>query len=141
MTEYSRLQKMQPIFISSGNDVGGGRWTPNKNETRRPQEPISIPVRHVGRQLSTDSTDGPAALSSSSAAVTLRGEGLQSPSVLMQSIKPARRQSNREERNNAVACNSQSCSTVQYFNEIGRIGSFVWRSIGNSTLSFRYCRA
>ena len=85
---------MQPIFSSAGNDVGGGRWTPNMSEARRPQEPISIPVRHVGRPLSTDTVDGPAA----STAVTLRGEGLQSPSVLMQSIKPARRQSNREEK-------------------------------------------
>ena len=94
---------MQPIFGNSGNDVGSGRWTPNVNEARRSQEPISIPVRHVGRPLSTDSTDGPAAASSPAAAVALRGEGLQSPSVLMQSIKPARRQSNRDERTNANA--------------------------------------
>ena len=95
----STLQKMQPIFNSAGNDVGGGRWTPNMSEARRPQEPISIPVRHVGRPLSTDTVDGPAV----STAVTLRGEGLQSPSVLMQSIKPARRQSNREARFSAIA--------------------------------------
>ena len=93
------FQKMQPIFNSAGNDAGGGRWTPNMSETRRPQEPISIPVRHVGRPLSTDTVDGPTA----STAVTLRGEGLQSPSVLMQSIKPARRQSNREERCSSFA--------------------------------------
>ena len=108
MNESAPLQKMQPIFNNSGNEVGGGRWTPNKSEARRPLEPISIPVRHVGRQLSTDATDGPAA-------VTLRGEGLQSPSVLMQSIKPARRQSNREERNNADRRLSFTYLNVRFF--------------------------
>ena len=88
---------MKPIFNNSVSDVvGGGRWTPNNNDVKRIQEPITIPVRHVDAAAvaaATD-TDGPAA-----AAVTLRGEGLQSPSVLMQSIKPARRQSNRQGMN------------------------------------------
>ena len=86
---------MKPIFNNSASDVvGGGRWTPINDDVKRLQEPITIPVRHVGMQLSADAaaTEGPAA----AAAVTLRGEGLQSPSVLMQSIKPARRQSNRQ---------------------------------------------
>ena len=121
MNESAPLQKMQPIFNNSGNEVGGGRWTPNKSEARRPLEPISIPVRHVGRQLSTDATDGPAA-------VTLRGEGLQSPSVLMQSIKPARRQSNREERNNADAFHSPTLmfdSSLDHSFVLGSLGSTV----------------